>query len=248
VRRDSILHVYCPRAPSDDPIPLRMSFLSTSPRQRSIRPGREAELINSLIASGFEDLVQGSFVTFREPEIATGVPDLVIVEHHSVPDTRRPLKGVPIHTAHLNLLHHIYHGRQKSLPSISKRLNWQEKTLRSYAEHLASHNLIRLNDRRIDTEPLDDVFAASKVVAIEAKTTFNRVVVEQALANKWFASHSYVAVPESQVTSKKLQWVREQGIGVIAIKGNLVHLSLKAVRQRLPASPGSWVFNYWASQ
>jgi hypothetical protein len=93
---------------------------------------------------------------------------------------------------------------------------------------------------------MSKMFVVKRIVAIEAKMRAWRDGLDQAVANMWFASHSYILIP----ALKCLRTIREEaekfGVGVLVFDGDQTRTVLRPRKQRIPASYGSWLINEWA--
>lgn len=87
-------------------------------------------------------------------------------------------------------------------------------------------------------------FAASKIIAVEAKIGKWAEVLNQALLNTWFASKSYVLVPRLP-SGQQLAEAKRLGIGVCSMDDQGVK-EVASESARLPRSYASWVLNDWA--
>jgi hypothetical protein len=82
-------------------------------------------------------------------------------------------------------------------------------------------------------------FAASKIIAVEAKVGKWTEAVNQALLNTWFASKSYVLVA-SPPSPSQIAEARDLGIGVCSLGHGRVQ-EVASRTTRLPRSYASWV-------
>ncbi len=87
-------------------------------------------------------------------------------------------------------------------------------------------------------------FAASKIIAVEAKVGKWSEVLNQALLNTWFASKSYVLVPNLP-SEPQLAAARRLGIGVCSLHDREVR-EVASESTHLPRSYASWMLNDWA--
>jgi hypothetical protein len=87
-------------------------------------------------------------------------------------------------------------------------------------------------------------FAASKIIAVEAKVGKWTEVLNQALLNTWFASESYVLVPQLP-SQPQLAEAQRLGIGVCSLDDQKV-AEVASESTRLPRSYASWMLNDWA--
>jgi hypothetical protein len=73
-----------------------------------------------------------------------------------------------------------------------------------------------------------------------------REALEQATANLWFASHSYILVPALNCLRVICEEAKKIGIGVLVFDGKQTRTVLRPRKQPIPASYGSWLINEWA--
>jgi hypothetical protein len=83
-------------------------------------------------------------------------------------------------------------------------------------------------------------FAATKIIAVEAKIGKWTDVLNQARLNTWFASKSYVLVP--RVSERQVLEAQRLGIGVLSPEQNGIR-EWSASTAPLPRSYASWVVN-----
>jgi hypothetical protein len=87
-------------------------------------------------------------------------------------------------------------------------------------------------------------FAASKIIAVEAKVRKWTAVLNQALLNTWFASKSYILIP-NRPSEVQLATAQRLGIGVCSLEDQQVR-EVASKSTRLPRSYASWALNDWA--
>jgi hypothetical protein len=110
-------------------------------------------------------------------------------------------------------------------------------------ERLTEAGILRSKGARWLLEPLSRIFAVREIIAVEAKVNKWKAAIAQAELNMWFASSSYVLVPEVPRRSSLLETARQLGIGV----STKYRTPVKPVRTGpLPRSYMSWLFNEWA--
>jgi hypothetical protein len=211
------------------------------PSFRSLRLGPEGELLERFLSAPLFDVPSGcEAVVFREPRLPSGFPDLVIV----IWDREKTARWLPAREAltreDVRVAHYMYHKgacSDKQLKaiftgSVSKNL-----------ERLDAAGVLRADGARWHLRPMANVFAARQIIAVEAKISEWKVGLEQAVLNTWFASESYMLVPNLSSRSSLLERAKALGIGVWAND----HTPVKPERaQRLPRSYASWLFNEWA--
>jgi hypothetical protein len=178
---------------------------------------------------------------FREPRLESGFPDLVIVVWREevtldwCPE-RENLRVQDFRLMHF--LHHTRHARQDKLMECFGR------RVTSSIERLHAAEMIRPVGFSWAPCALHRSFAASKIIAVEAKVGKWTDVLNQALLNTWFASKSYVLVPNLP-SQLQLAAAQRFGIGVCSLDDSEVR-EVASESMRLPRSYASWVLNEWA--
>lgn len=204
----------------------------------------EDELIKATLKSGLS-FGPGIPVVLREPKMPTGFPDVVIVYTGNrvmfLPKDRKPLSR-----NHFQVLFHLQHVGKSTPEKISEQLLLPDRQLTSLLSDLQEANLIFIRNKFVAARPLEKIFKARRIVAIEAKLTNWRKAIQQAVANLWFASQSYVLLPPMRTLKKVAQEAKKFGIGVIVFDGEQTKMIVKPKRQRIPISYGSWLINEWA--
>lgn len=214
-------------------------------RSRRVRPGPEAQLLRTVLKTEF--LIGRSLpaVFFHEPQLPTGLPDLVAVylSNGKLEVNRHRLK---LRQSHVRLLHFLYVARKASAESISEQLRIPAKQLSVLLRDLRQAHLITDNGTDVRPRSLSRVFGVKYIIAIEAKVSnWSRALV-QAVGNYWFASHSYILIPRTKVLPKVIARAEELGVGVLVLDGSSISVTLEPRKRKLPGSYGSWLLNEWA--
>ena len=211
-------------------------------RFRRTRPGPELELVESFLRAMPLHIPRGCRATvFREPRLESGFPDLVIVVwREEVTLDWRP-ERVSLEAHDLRLMHFLHHTRRA-----------REDELVACFGRRATASIDRLYDAAM-IRPVGSAwtpcalrrsFAASKIIAVEAKVGKWTEVLNQALLNTWFASKSYVLVPHLP-SQPQLAEAQRLGIGVCSLDDREVR-EVASESTRLPRSYASWMLNDWA--
>ena len=106
--------------------------------------------------------------------------------------------------------------------------------------------LITVRENKLFPERLSRTFAVRHIVAIEAKVGNWSRALQQAAANRWFASQSFILIPPTRSLTAVSSRARELGVGVLTFDGGKVRQVVESKRFVIPASYGSWLFNEWA--
>lgn len=206
--------------------------------------GPEALFISAFLASGALGRNGSSPLIFNEPKLPTGFPDIVAVYLRDTELSLNPSRNALTHD-HLRVLHHVYCVRTSSLEAIRTDLGWRSKLLERCIADLESANLVHVRGAGVFARQLKAIFAAKRIVAIEAKLDNWGRALHQACSNTWFASHSYVLIPRNRNLDVIKKEAARVGVGVMVFDGTTTKTALEARIHPLPASYGSWLFNEW---
>jgi hypothetical protein len=223
----------------------RMTFTpdATVPA-RPATTGPEALFVSSFLSSGMLASSIDAPLIFNEPKLPIGFPDVVAVYLRDTEITLNPTRNA-LHHDHLRLMYHVSSVGEASVDEIQSDLGWRSSVLQRCIADLADADLLYLRGRRVVARGLRTVFAAKKIVAIEAKLDNWSRALEQASSNTWFASHSYVLIPRNRNLAVINSEARALGIGVMVFDGEKTEITVEARKHSLPASYGSWLFNEW---
>ena len=223
-----------------------MSINSQSIKTRSVRPGPEQRLLEAALQSGLPVGCSAPLL-LHEAALPTGVPDLIAVEprlHLGVLTVvRRKLQ-----VRHLQTLQLLAESGAKTLGEIELLLNYSTKKNIATLQDLERVDLVRRERDRFVSRPVSKVFIVRRIVAIEAKMRAWRDALDQAIANMWFASHSYILIPALRCLEAICEEAEKFGVGVLVFDGEKTRTVLRPRKQRIPASYGSWLINEWAVQ
>jgi len=217
--------------------------ISTAFPQRKRINGPESDLISKFIRCGLS-FAKGKRTLLQEPRMPTGFPDLVIAFCRQT-SIKNSGQRHELDVAELKLLHHLSSIRTTTVSELVTGLLWDKKALDRHLKKLEKANLIRINPTTVRLKSLRNTFVVSKIVAVEAKIAHWRKALEQAVANTWFASHSYVLLPPNGVISRVADQARKFGIGVLVFDGQYTKEVLRPFPNRIPSSYGSWLINEW---
>lgn len=214
-------------------------------RKRVARPGPEAQLIRAALKTEFFLRRQLPAVFFHEPEMPTGLPDVVAVymskkRPELTPDRLR------LTAAHIRILHGLHTVSSTTTDELASRVRMPRRQLQRLAADLRDADLISLRHDKIAPRKLSRSFALKHIFAIEAKISNWSKALEQAAANRWFASHSFILIPPNRSIDQISQRATELGVGVLVFSGNEVNQIVAPRVFQIPNSYGSWLFNEWA--
>lgn len=183
-------------------------------------------------------------VLFREPKLPTGFPDIVSVTLSKTDVLFSPERRA-LRSLDLKVIHHLFKVRGTARDDLAFELSLSRSECAASLKRLEAAGLLRELRRRVFCNRLASVFAAREIVAIEAKIKDWHSGLRQAAANTWFASHSYVLLPETVVSDSARSTAERLGIGIMTYDGSRTRIPLRARRQAIPSSYGSWLVNEW---
>jgi hypothetical protein len=213
-----------------------------SARFRRARQGPELKLVEAFLRAMPLHIPRGCRATvFREPCLESGCPDLVIVVwREEVTLGWRPEREF-LGPQDLRLMHFLHHTRCASEARLAE---WFGRRATSSIKRLHDAAMIRPVGASWAPCALRRSFAASKIIAIEAKVGKWSKVLHQAVLNTWFASKSYVLVPDAP-SQPQLAAAQRLGIGVCSLEECEVR-EVESESTPLPRSYASWMLNEWA--
>lgn len=214
-------------------------------RRRRVVPGREAELVDGFL-SGFRPRASESLrvSVFREPALPSGFPDLVAVTWRE-PVSATCLEHRGLSLDDLRLLHILWTHAPVDAAWL-ERLNFSRPT--AMLARLNALGMAVSQGRRWRTTPLRQFFAVRSITAFEAKISDWSGALEQAGANRWFASESFILAPKVPRDPRVFDEARRIGVGIWV--GGVQKPVLRAPRARVrqPVSFASWLFNQWVCE
>jgi hypothetical protein len=178
-------------------------------------------------------------VLFQEPRLESGSPDLVYVSWRSEVVDKWSRHRDFLTLRHLKLLQYL-HSRRSIVRTGSLHFGAHRQLLRD----LVVAGLVLEGGDDLTLTPLSRAFAATRIVAFEAKISEWSRVLRQAYANTWFASESYILLPRAPKHTRHIERARELGVGVYVLNSELRRLASPR-RYPLPASYASWQVNEW---
>jgi hypothetical protein len=213
--------------------------------RRKVRPGPEHRLLRAALDTGYFFRFNLPAVFFHEPELPTGLPDMVAVY---LPKNRPAIvpRRCRLSPPHARLLHGLHSLSAATFSDASSLLRVERSKLTRLVDDLCESGLISVRRDRLLPEKLSRTFAVRHIVAIEAKISDWARALEQAAANRWFASQSFILIPPRRSLATVSARAQQLGVGVLVLDGDKVRQAVKPRRLAIPASYGSWLFNDWA--
>lgn len=223
-------------------------FTRQLPRFRRPKLGPEFSMVIDALGCGLAGLPSGEKIIFQEPEIEYSFPDVVVAIR------RRGLTGVAeprgLDASHFRVLNHLHFRKSKpatSIPVVADSLCLPLRRATKLVEKLVSSKLATYTSSgAIRPAPIEKSFGLGAIVAIEAKMSNWRGALNQAVRNTWFASHSYILLPEARASAQSIAEAATAGIGIITFDGIECKTKLRPIRRPLPTSYAAWLVDEWA--
>lgn len=215
-------------------------------RYTSRRPtrGPELELVNGYVRDCLPLPPKGQARTvFIEPRLDSGFPDVVVVYWHLGTASRWRETRVNLSMADIRVLHYLVYSGNTSTDRL--RLLFK-RGVSGTLDRLLEADLVKNVGSAWRALPLRQIFAIRRLIAIEAKVNAWRPGLSQALQNTWFASESYLLLPQIPKRSTLLEEALCFGLGVVTADRPLHQAETPARTEELPKSYASWLFNEWA--
>ncbi len=213
-------------------------------RFRKSRPGPEEALVQTFLHQ-LKSKLTGRYFVLREPALTSGYPDIVLCKIKNINLPYNSERTLLTHK-HIRIMHHLHHIRGARIEQLSDSLASSPRIVSRLISDLLHLGLATEKGGYIRPASLDRLFTLSRIISIEAKVGAWRKAIEQAVLNKWFASHSYVLIPNQSNIREIAIAASQYGVGVIVAQEN-DHYTLSEPRtSKLPVSYASWLFNEWA--
>ena len=209
---------------------------------RSSRCGVEYDLVRRFVSSLPTPRKGQERQVFVEPRLESGFPDLVVVYWNT--NVVRQWKAPRDHLRPLDL--RVLHCLSLSGPMRREQLSvFFPERLTGALRRLHEADLIRERNEGWMALSLKSIFAIRRLIAIEAKVADWRTGLDQAVRNTWFASESYLLLPDGRTRPLLLAEALRFGVGLVTPARTLRSPLVPATRSSLPKSHASWMFNEW---
>ncbi|HYP29374.1 MAG TPA: hypothetical protein VE262_21870 [Blastocatellia bacterium] len=210
---------------------------------RTPKRGPELTFVCEYIQSCLLPIPQGQSITiFLEPKINSCFPDIVIIYWDNVVAKNRSKHRSQLRKNDIRLLHYIAIAGPVQLDEMKPFFT---SGIEGSLTRLCDANLIKNDSGVWQTEPLEDIFAIRRLIAIEAKIDEWRTGLNQAHQNTWFSSESYLLMPQIPKGSSLMGEATKLGVGVLSRHQDLDSSEIAPRRDRIPKSYASWLFNEW---
>jgi len=212
---------------------------------RTATDGPELDVVRQFLRSGIGSARPNTRVAvFCEPLLETGYPDVVVVHWQPSRADAWPAARAALTAEDIKLLHFLNGARRVSRDEFGKLSNVRvrERSL----DRLTAARVVTVSKRWVRCRPIQEIFAASRIIALEAKVSDWRKGIRQAFLNRWFASESFLLLAKVHEHDRVVEEAQRAGVGVLGATQSLSSPHITPRRDRLPQSYASWLFNEWA--
>ncbi|HSY46917.1 MAG TPA: hypothetical protein VK800_12765 [Steroidobacteraceae bacterium] len=212
---------------------------------RTATQGPELDVVRAFLERGIgKGPPDAQVLVFCEPLLETGYPDVVVVHWQRSRAEAWPAARAEITPDDVKLLHFLMGARCVSRDELGQGIS-PGRRARSL-DRLAAADVVTISRRWIRCRPLREIFAVSRIIALEAKISDWRRGLHQAFLNTWFASESFLLLPHLPERSQVMAEAQRIGVGVVVATERLAAPHVASRKDRLPQSYASWLFNEWA--
>lgn len=219
-------------------------------KKRTSRKGPELDLVNQFVESMTTSFKhkRNNMAIFIEPLVDTAYPDIVFAEYDpAVLEKWQSLRN-NINTTDIKIFENIRAMRGAKAETIVAKTHFNYKTVLLSIERLMDGGLInRINNQWI-SKPLKEIYSIKRLLSVEAKMGEWDTLLNQADANRWFASESYALSSVKNPKPSTVQRFKDYGVGLYGFSDGEVIEFNKADKQALPTSYMSWMFNEWVGR
>lgn len=211
---------------------------------RTPTAGPELELVHDYLAKHIPPPPKGQALSiFLEPEIESGFPDIVAVYWNQRVASDWASCRAELTAADIRVAHFLATAGDSDRETLKYFFRSQVSCT---LERLHAANMIRQVGGVWRARPLGTIFAARRLLAIEAKVTNPREGLQQAVLNMWFASESYLLLPKLPSHTGFVEETKRFGVGLLTRELAIDASAVGARQDRIPKSYASWLFNEWA--
>jgi hypothetical protein len=209
-------------------------------RFRRLRSGPEAALVDAFLEKIPFEVPDGcELVAFREPRLASGFPDLVLIVWHPEESLEWDATRATLTLPELRVLQLVVQMGVDQEPFLTASTRQTKRAL----ERLQSVGLVESAEHGWQLSGSCGAYAVRNIIAIEAKVSKWRAAAHQAQLNTWFAHESYVLMSGATSSHPLVESAPSLGIGVVSNEGVLARAPLGMTCN--PKSYVSWLFNEW---
>jgi hypothetical protein len=219
-------------------------------KNRTSRAGPELDMVYQFIDITTQTFKRkkNKLAVFIEPMVDTAYPDIVFAEYDpNFLDNWNDLRN-RIEITDMKIFENLRAMRGGNASSVIERTHFSYKTVLQAIERLFDAGLIERKNGKWKSKPLKEIYSIKHLISVEAKMGQWDTLLNQADANKWFASESYALSPVKKPKEVTIQRFKDFGIGLYSFSDGEVIEVNKAEKQKLPTSYMSWMFNEWVGR
>ncbi len=219
-------------------------------KTRKTTKGPESEMVEQFVESTAITAKnkKNKMAVFIEPLVETAYPDIVFVEYDPFVLENWQNARNRIEIIDIKILENIRAMRGAKAETIIAKTHFNYKTILLSLERLLDAGLIKRSHNQWISRPLKEIYSIKRLLSVEAKMGEWNTLLNQADANRWFASESYALSPIKKPSQKTIQRFKEYGVGLYGFSNGKVTEFNKAKKQGLPISYMSWIFNEWVGR
>ena len=200
-------------------------------------------MVHAALEAGLPFSWSSEAITFQEPELPSGAPDLLLLRLSEKSDC----SSIPLSERELKLLQFLSSKQRVQIGDLVDLLCWPPRSAQAVVSALESKGFLTVNNNSLTLTFEAKAFVAREIVAIEAKVSDWKRALVQAQRNHWFASQSYVLL-QGSVSASAMDSAADTGVGILHFDGRRAKVLVRAERNRLPGSYASWLISMWAHQ
>jgi hypothetical protein len=218
--------------------------------KRISRKGPELDLVNQFIDNTTNSFKhkRNKMAIFVEPLVDTAYPDIVFAEYDPSLLEQWQSSRNSINTTDIKIFDNIRAMRGAKAETIVSKTHFNYKTVLLSLERLLDAGLINRTNNQWISKPLKEIYSIKRLLSVEAKIGEWDTLLNQADANRWFASESYALSSVKNPKPHTIQRFKEYGVGLYGFSDGEVVEFNKAEKQGLPTSYMSWMFNEWVGR
>lgn len=186
-----------------------------------------------------------SYTIYFEPFIGSGFPDIVVVLWDENKMKNWHPERNKLNSTDLKILHHMISNKNKyTSTDLIAKLGYSEKQVVKSINKLSNARLIKnYKNKTFKVCSLNDAFFVKSIIAIEAKIKNWKTAFIQAETNLWFASESYVLLPDRIINDNIINRATCSPVGLLSLNDNDYNVISKSEKRKMPVSYCSWIFN-----
>ena len=214
---------------------------------RKFRFGPERSMLKKFITDYSQKIKSNkdSIAIFQEPMIETGFPDVVFVKYNPNVFDKWTKNRVNLDVDDIKLLHYLHNVNGANADVIKKQIGMKDGKILHSIERLIDAKLVTRQANQWVISDLESIFGVKQIIAVEAKIADTTTVVNQARANMWYASESYILSSIPKPSNDLLASLQLYGVGIISLQKNKFNQIQPPAKLNIPSSYLSWIFNEW---